>query len=438
MTRSPAHALFAALVSVALGAAACGSSSPAATPDAGAEAAPAADAAVPDDALGADAGGDARGDGGAAGDGGAWSVVVVDEQPKFKSRAAIAMAADGTVHLAYNLATSADGWGTPSVWYARGQGDSFTRTEVAPANAVSNEYPVIVLDGQGAPVIVYNRYDAAADRVDLWAVRGDGAGGFVAPLDLTAAGGVDAYAPSAAAAADGTVHVVYQQRVGTGGAATYSLGYVTLAAGVAGPPATIAPVTAGFSLDPDYDVAVAPDGAVHVVYCQPGTGGLNNVLYHTVRAGGTWSAAQPLTPADQDVWGPSLAVDGTGAAHLAWVEGPDWSTKTLHYARRTGGTWLTPQPLGASIEDRDYYLGLAVEPAGTVHLAFTRFYGGNADVLYLTGAAGVFAGEVRLTTTADGDESAPAVAVAGGHLAVSYVENLAAAPAGKLYLARPR
>jgi hypothetical protein len=421
----------------------CSSSSPpsahsdggtdAARPDGGGT-----DALPPNDARPADGpGADGPGaDGPGADGGGGWSAVVVDEQPNFKSRAAVALAADGTAHLAYNVATSADGWTVPSVWYAREQGGTFARQEVAPAGGVANEFPVIALDGQDRPHVFYNRNVAADDHVDLFVVRDQGAG-FGAPVRLTSAAGVDEYGPSVARDGAGALHVVFQQRSGDPSAYVYSIGYLKIQSGTPSAVEVVASGTAMFSLSPDYDVTAADDGTAHVVYCKPGAATLNNVAYYRRRsAAGAWGPEQPVTPTDQDVWGPNAAVDSAGTVHLAYVVSPDWDTKTLTYQRLLAGSWTPAQTLTASTEDRAYYLGLAVGTGGRVHLAFSRFYATDGDILYFGGQDGAMGSEERVTTTASMDESYPAVAAAAsGRVAVSFVENLSAAPNGRVYLA---
>ncbi|MBI5481025.1 MAG: hypothetical protein HY906_19360 [Deltaproteobacteria bacterium] len=385
---------------------------------------------------------DARADGLAPADGGAdasptdappgWSVAVVDDQPKFKSRAALAVGPDGTLHLAYNVATSVDGWTIPSVWYARRQGAIWERTEVAPAGGTSNEFPVLVVDSQNRPHVFYNR--AVGGVVDLFMLAGTGSG-FAAAVNLTNTTGKDEFAPSVAIDGSNAIHVLFQERTGPSGSYVYSIGYLRVSAGSPGSPEPVASGTAMFSLSPDYDI-VADGGGVHVVYCKPGDSAFNNVLYYRHRASSAWEPESRVTATDQDVWSPAIGVDGAGTVHAAYTKGPSWSEKTLTYNRRTSGAWLGEQPLSGSTEDRSYYLGLQVESDGLVHLAFHRFYDSNGDILYLTGRNGSLGPEERVTQTVAGDESSASVArVPGGPVVVSFLENLAAAPDGKVYLA---
>jgi hypothetical protein len=360
-----------------------------------------------------------------------WSVTVVDDQPRFKSRAALAVGPDGTLHLAYNVATSTDGWTVPSVWYARRSGAIWERTEVAPAGSASNEFPVIVVDSQNRPHIFYNR--AVGGVVDLFMLQGTGSG-FAAAVNLTNTSGRDEFAPAVAIDPGDAIHVLFQERSGPSGSYVYSVGYLRVAAGSAGAVESVAADTAQFSLSPDYAV-VADASGVHAVYCKPGDDTFNNVLYHRHRGAG-WEPESRVTATDQDVWSPAIGLDASGTLHVAYTKGPTWSEKTLTYNRRSAGAWLGEQPLSSSTEDRSYYLGMEVEGDGLVHLAFYRFYDSNGDIHYLAGRDGALGPEERVTNTADGDESTPSIGrVPGGPVVLVFLENLSTAPNGKVYLA---
>jgi hypothetical protein len=232
-----------------------------------------------------------------------------------------------------------------------------------------------------------------------------------------------------------TIHVLYQERTGPSGSFVYGIGYLQVTSGTPGAPETVASATAQFSLSPDYDI-VAEASGVHAVYCKPGDSSLNNVLWYRHRLSTGWEPESRVTETDQDIWGPALGIDGSGTVHVAYTKGPTWSEKTLSYNRLASNAWLGEQQLTGSTEDRSYYLGMHVETDGLVHVAFHRFYDSNGDILYLRGRSGTLGPEERVTATTAGDENTPAVArVPGGPVVLSFLENLSAAPDGKLYLA---
>jgi hypothetical protein len=377
-----------------------------------------------------------------AGDAGAlspaWTVGKVDDRPAFKSRIAMAVAKSGALHVVYNVATSADGWDTPEIWHAVGSGQDWTRTLVAAANGISNEFPVLVLDSQDVPHVFFNRYDKSEDQIDVLAVTGNGAGGFAAPQNVTKSSHRDEYGPSAFVEPDDSIHLLFQVRtpMDSPGKYAYSVGYLRLGPGGAQPVEAVAEGSALPGLNPEYDLAVDASHTVHAVYCRPGKLELNNVLYYRARTTEGWAEEKALTPIDLDVWDPAVAVDGGGTVHVAYTFGPDWDTKTLYYQRLSGGIAGPAQALSASTRDRSYYLGLAADPSGKVLLGFERFIGDDKDLFFLTGQDGVFQPEERVTATAAGDESTPAVAFGpDGTVYLAFTENLANAPNGVAGLA---
>lgn len=367
-----------------------------------------------------------------------WDVSIVDDSDNFKSRAAIALDADGYVHLAYNIATDPEGWYTPSVWYATNRDGSWSRLEAAPANGFSNEYPVIVVDSAGIPHIFYNRYIEAQEQIELFHVAGNGSGGFNDPQNITLTTDADEYAPSAFIETDDTVHIVFQRRTGTPETGyAYGVGYMTLSGGT---PSSIEEVTAESSpasLDPGYDVAVDADGSVHVLFCKVGDTDFDYVLHYRQKSGSGWGVEERLTETSLDVFSPGMDVDAAGNVHIAYVKGPAFGDKNLQYNRLESGGWVGEQTLSTFPDDRSYYLGLAAERTSSeVHIAFKRYYDSNGDIFYLRRDGGSFDEEYRVTETADMDEGVPAAAVhTDGTLYISFAENIFDAPNGTIYLA---
>ena len=235
--------------------------------------------------------------------GGGWNVEVVDGTPKFKSRVAIAAAPDGEPRLAYNVATSDDGYKTPSVWYAERKGGKWTALEAAAAQGVSNEFPVVAVDSSGKAHVIYKRADQGQN--DLFLVKGDGSG-FGTPINLTSSADSDEFAPVAAFDQTGTLHVIFQRTKEDPNATppkTSTLGYLQVSpAGVVSGGTDVSP-TSDFGLDPDFSLAVDPSGTVHVTYCKPGSNTLNNVAWYRRRESGQWGEELRLTALDQDAWG---------------------------------------------------------------------------------------------------------------------------------------
>jgi hypothetical protein len=367
-----------------------------------------------------------------------WEIAVVDDQPGFKSRAASTLCACDAIHVAYNVATSPDGWDTPAVWYGNFVGGPFKKALAASAAGVSNEFPVIVVDKSNTAHIFYNRFDSARDQVDLMYVTVGGDLKPSIPVNITDTADRDEYAANAVVGADGTIHLLFQERKprANPGEFDYSVGYLSITGGAPSAIDVLAAETAPFSLSPDFDLVVTATWEVHAVYCKPGSQDLNNVLYYRKKTASGWEAEEQLSGIAQDVWSPALALDGAGVVHLAYTEGADWDHKTLTYNRLEADVWQGAQAISTSIDDRTYYLGVAGDPAAGVHIAFKRFFDSMSDILYIRGNDGVFETEELVTATPDMDEDTPSLTVTSTGLPqIVFTENLRAAPNGTIYVA---
>jgi hypothetical protein len=370
-----------------------------------------------------------------------WTIDVAEGAPKFKNRVSLATDKSGNPHLAYNVATSTDGWDTPSLWYATYQGGTWKKQLVVDAQGVSAEFPVIVIDSNDTPHIFFNRAVTGENQVDVFMVSGDGKGGFNPPVNITGTTTVDEYAATVAIGTDAAFNVIYQRRTGNPGSFVYSMGYQRVYGGALDVPMELATGTSMFSLNPDYAIAASPKGFLHVLYCRPSDNPDYNTLYHRLKNGTGWGSEIPVSETTLDTWGPAVAVDPDGEAHIVYTKGADWDHKTLYYSQFVNGVITGGMALTSSIDDRSYYLGIASPGVGLIDVAFARFYssdaGNNGDILFLHGHDGIMDPEERITQTLEGDEYAPSIALGpGGVPLVAFVENLSSAPNGKVYLAR--
>lgn len=369
-----------------------------------------------------------------------WDISVIDDSPAFKSRAALAMDGDGNLAIAYNVATDPEGWYTPSVWYATNAGGEWDARVAAPADGISNEYPNVVFDSENKPHIFYNRYNPDEEQIDIFHVTLDDGLNFTEPENVTQTTGSGEFAPALAMDGDDTIHLLFQVRTGNPEMGyVYSIGYQTFSDSVATEIEEVTAESAFPGLNPAYDLEVDGDGNVHALFCRPGDWALSSVLHYRKRGSGGWETEERMIGTDQDIFSPSIDVDGSGIVHIVYVRGPDLSSKTLQYNRLVAGDWAGEQALSSSIDDRSYYLGLLADDAGGVHIAFLRFFDGNSDVFYIRGMDGLFGDEERVTETVEPAEGTPSIAVdSGGTVYISLTENLSDAPNGKVYLATRR
>jgi hypothetical protein len=314
----------------------------------------------------------------------------------------------------------------------------------APANGTNNEYPTVVVDAAGNSHILYNRYVPATAQIDLFMVSGSKTG-FGSPQNLTRTDDVGELAARAVIAADGVMHVVCLERVPIPDHPdnyTYSVGYFQIRGGVVSARERIAEVASVFSGDPEQSIAVDDSGRPHVVFRVPNPDPSKGRLFYrhrqsselpgTVPVDNAWTTALPLTGDTEDATGASIGVDAAGKVHFSYAIGI--SQRTLHYRMLDTGVLGPDTHLTTATTDRAYYLGLAVEPTGVVHIGFRRLAGMFADVYYLQGFDGVFAVEEQVSQTATGDELGPAIA-AGPRVALVYTENMSPAPEGKVFFA---
>jgi hypothetical protein len=161
--------------------------------------------------------------------------------------------------------------------------------------------------------------------------------------------------------------------------------------------------------DPDvveYDLAIGPDGSVHVLYF---TEGAPRPLRHVTNATGTWETG--VVAADSPGGGVACAFDGSGTLHAVAHAGFDlvhfnlsltgWAAETVHAS--AGG------PLGD--------VSLAIGEGGALHVAYS---GGDADLLYATNAGGAWS---TLYIDADGTVGQRnSLAIGGGRVHIAYTD----------------
>ena len=116
------------------------------------------------------------------------------------------------------------------------------------------------------------------------------------------------------------------------------------------------------------DLAVGPEGAVYVAWTEY-EGRL--WLARSTDAGATFSDPVHVTGTDDTpARGPSLAVDAAGTVHLAWAVGEDPAADIRYAHSQERWRDFTPPRAVAQSEGHSDAPSLAVAPTGTVHLAY--------------------------------------------------------------------
>ncbi len=159
------------------------------------------------------------------------------------------------------------------------------------------------------------------------------------------------------------------------------------------------------------DLAVGPKGTVYATWTEHG-GRL--WLARSTDEGASFSDPVHVTGTeDVPARGPSLAVDSTGRVHLAWAVGED-SAADIRYTHSTGA-WnavSSPETISPS-EGHSDAPSLAVDPAGTVHLAYGESPAGPWPFPQY---------HVRYTRSPAGADSFTASTAISNRAAISYEE----------------
>jgi hypothetical protein len=453
------HFVFLSLTVLILGStAACGSSSEAQTfvgedagedaavmSDAGAEAAvdaPADDAETQPDASTSDAALEASQDQDSGIcpplDDPQWTIETVDADPGFKARVAVALDPEQRVRLAYNRATSADGWENFELRVAEQTDEGWKIETVVASDGFSNEYPTIVVDNQGVSHVVFNRYVPSENQIDLFVVSGTIGAGFSTPVNLTQTQGTDEFGGSVAMGPDGVLHVIHIQRTpipDEPGKYTYDTGYVAYD----GAPKDAEVIGAGtlmFTGSPEQSIAVDPAGRVHVAYLRPGEKPSHGVAHYRKLEPIGWSTETMVTSNQANATGISIAA-AADRVHFTYGKGTVDVTM-MHRVLDAAGLG-SETALTNSVKDRAYYLGLQAVGTDGFYVAFRRLIDGNADVFFISTEPGTLVLEESVTQTSDEDELVASLAAGRcGEAYVAFLENFSTAPDGRVMLATRR
>ncbi len=204
------------------------------------------------------------------------------------------------------------------------------------------------VDGDRKAHVAFGSYDTdellyATNRSGLWAVTSIASGTFN-PL------------PSVAVDGAGKAHVAYAggDRLGANAGIYYATnqsgGWVRtrVTSGGHGAPA----------------LALDASGRVHITFgrSEQGPTASPGIYYATNQSGG-WVTTRVTTDALDEA--PSLAIDGSGKAHIAFTR----ADLGIYYATNESGSWATTR---VTSDASDEHPTLAVDGAGTVHVAFAR------------------------------------------------------------------
>jgi len=305
----------------------------------------------------------------------------------------------------------------------------------APVNVSDNAghslSPAVAVDAAGTLHAVW--YDNSSGNLDVfYASKGTGGWDWSAPVNVSNTPG-GSYWPAIAVDVQGNVHVAWDDS--TGGR---DILYAMKPAGGAGwtPPENISqsPGTARFA-------ALATDvvGNVHAVWNDDTSG--NAEIYYAMRPAGTanWTVPTVIASTPGTSWAPAIAVDPSGSVHVAWHDFTPGPTEIYYAMKPAGGPWSSPvnvsRTTGAS-----YFPTLAVDSSGMVHLAWydaiVADYGVPFEVLYAQKSPdGGWMPYVNLSR-GTGSAEMPTLAVGPGD-ALHVAWDTTGEPRALLYVHRP-
>jgi hypothetical protein len=148
------------------------------------------------------------------------------------------------------------------------------------------------------------------------------------------------------------------------------------------------------------------------------TGGDRVLLMEYSKSGRKWGKPEPVSAAQQDVYGVAAAVDGTGRLWVIWSENVDGNFD-LYARARKGDTWsrevrLTTDPAP------DLQPAAATDTTGAVWIAWQGYRGDNFDVLAVRQQDGAFGAEQKVSFSSANDWDPQIAAGKDGRVAVVW------------------
>ena len=147
------------------------------------------------------------------------------------------------------------------------------------------------------------------------------------------------------------------------------------------PPVNISNTPYG-SFDPD--MAIGPDGHIHVVwpdYSRLGSFDWRDILY-AVYDGYEWSEPVQVSAYDTTYsYTCHIAVDSTGRPHVVWNHRAVFIDADIYYAALTDSGWIEPLNLTTHYST-SATPDIAIDGNGNIHVVWADYYYGNYDIFH--------------------------------------------------------
>ncbi len=342
--------------------------------------------------------------------GAAASVMAATRPPGGPPAAPVAISGPGGSAPALAVASSGEAL---TAWWRPGEGGTVVQASgrvaggaFAPAvdlSAPGSFAPQVALAPGGGAVVAWLRFDGATTVVEA-ALRPPG-GAFGAPVALSEPGR-SAFAPRVAVQGGGRVVIAWNRSDGRLTRIEAAVG--TLAGGLS----PSGPISAPGEDAYDPQVAPLPAGGALIAWTRS-DGAVTRTELARLGADGSAGPPATLSAPGADATQPQVAVDGAGAALVAWRRGPAGAERVQVLARSAAGAVaepadLSPSGVGAA-EPR-----LALDAAGRAVVAWRRTDGSDPRVQIATRDPGGAFGAPVDVSTRGAVIAEPRVALDGG------------------------
>ena len=337
----------------------------------------------------------------AGGSSSGWGMteVVSTESTSNSCNPSLFVDSSGTAHVAWHDYTNYGSSGSDAdIFYKRKpSGGSWTVTEVVSTESTSNSWnPSLFVDSSGTVHVAwedYTSYGGSGMDADIFYKRKPAGGSWSVTEVVSTESIIDSCRPSLFVDSGGTVHVAWEDYTNYSGSGwDWDIFYKRKPVGGSW---SVTEVVSTESTSSSWypSLAVDSSGTAHVAWADytnyGGSGSDQDIFYKRKPVGGSWSVTEVVsTESTSTSRYPSLFVDSGGTVHVAWQDdmnyGGSGSDQDIFYKRKpSGGSWTVTEVVSTESTSSSWYPSLFVDSGGTVHVAWddSSIYGGSGDDL---------------------------------------------------------
>jgi len=168
-------------------------------------------------------------------------------------------------------------------------------------------------------------------------------------------------------------------------------------------------------------IALASDGILHAVWADTTPG--YSVIYHGYQQGSFW-VNQPIPNARGSV--PALAIDGEGLLHVVWQDQDTPSSPfEIYYSRWDGEEWTLPENISATADAHSAIADLDLDSRATAYLVWEEEEDGGWQIYHSYGGVGYWSVPINISQSANECHLASVVITPQDYLHVAWEEGTA-------------